>query len=188
MDRPDRANLELEFRISSKVLKELSPDEKVRIYELLRMICCYRDFPEWNYIFSDYCELLRRRGFKHERYFYLTSLTDSQFCYEIDCTLWNKTYRRNFYRTHFSKFGKNQLTLKELLFKFFVVKLYIQEKKKPKRLIRHKGYRDHGSLGTGVPGLAADIERDVWVQERELLKEKKRKDFLKFLSGFAGWE
>jgi hypothetical protein len=188
VNKDNSSQFEFFIQINPKVLKELSPDEKVRIYEILR-IFSLTDLSGWKYIFEDYNNLLRKRGFRHERYLYLNSLSDSLFAYEIDCIL-TKGYpsRRNFYRRIFSKYQKNQTSLKDLLLKYFRVKIVKINKKRPKRLVRHKGYRDRGSLGTSDRILEHDIQTDVWLREKENLRKKHLEDFIEFLHGFNGSE
>lgn len=179
-------SFEFFIQLNSKVLKELSPNEKVRIYEILRILYL-TDLPGWKYLFDDYNNLLRKRGFRHERYLYLNSLSDSLFAYEIDCILTKGTQsRRDFYRRVHSKYQKNQTTLEEILLKYFRIRVVKINKKHPRRLVRHKGYRDRGSLGTGDRTLDSDIYSDIWVQEKERLRKKSTSDFIEFLAGLNG--
>lgn len=189
VNQTNSADFELFLQLNPKVLKILSPDEKVRIYEILRIFSLGTDLPSWKYIFEDYNQLLKKRGFRHERYLYLNSLSDNYFCYEIDCILTKDTKsRRNFFRRVKSKYDKNSKTLEEILLEFFRIRVIRINKKHPKRLIRHKGYRDRGSLGTGDRTLDNDIKTDIWIQEKERLRKKQTEDFLGFLAGFNGSE
>lgn len=186
VEKDDSCNSEFFIQLNPKVLKELSPNEKVRIYEILRILSL-TDLSGWKYIFDDYNNLLKKRGFRHERYLYLNSLSDSYFAYEIDCILTKGTSsRRDFYRKIHSKFQKNQTSLEEILLKYFRIKVVKINKKRNKRLVRHKGYRDRGSLGTGDRTLDDDIKSDIWVQEKERLRKKQTSDFLEFLAGLNG--
>jgi len=186
VEKVDSSDFEFYIQLNPRVLKEITPNEKIRIYEILRLFSLL-DLSGWKYIFEDYNNLLKKRGFRHERYLYLNSLSDSYFAYEIDCILTKGTKsRRDFYRRIHSKYQKNQTSLEELLLKYFKIKVVKVTKKHPKRLIRHKGYRDRGSLGTGDRILNEDIKNDIWVQERERLRRKQTSDFLEFLSGLNG--
>lgn len=187
VEKDDSCNFEFFIQLNPKILKELSPKEKIRIYEILR-IFSLTELSGWKYIFDDYNNLLKKRGFRHERYLYLNSLPDSLFAYEIDCILTKGTKsRRNFYRKIHSKYQKNQSSLEEILLKYFRLKVVKMNKKHNKRLVRHKGYRDRGSLGTGDRTLDYDIYSDIWVQEKERLRKKQTSDLLEFLAGLNGF-
>jgi hypothetical protein len=189
VEQSNSDTFELDFRINPIIVKKLTSKEKNRIYTILRIISIATDSGAWKSLLEDYNNLLRKRGFRHERYLYLNSLSDSYFAYEIDCILTKgTTSRRNFYREIKSKYCKNTLTLEELLLKYFKIKLIRLNKKHPIRLQRHKGYRDHGSLGTGDRTLERDIQTDIWIQKREEERKKKTEDLLAFLRGLNGSE
>lgn len=186
VNRSDIENYEIIMTLSPEVLKRISSEEKVLLYEILRLFSL-TDNSWWKYIFHDYNEMLRKRGYLHERYLYLNSMNDNFFAYQLDCTLTKDTdSRRNFYRRFNSKFLRNTLTLEELLLKYFRISVKVIKRKIPKRKEYHKGYRDHGSLGTGDRKLVRDIQTDVWIQKEEKERRKRSQDFLRILRGLDG--
>ena len=172
--------------VNSKFVRDFSATEKCYLYELLRLTSI--EFPEIRFILDDLQNLLKRRGYQNERYFYLSSLTDNQFAYEIDCKLTPKSpSRREYYRKRSTKFGKKQLTLEEIIDKYFFTDIIELNRPRAKRKIRHKGYRDHGSLGSEFSKTLKQQSCDWSLREKEEKKEKLRNDFLSFLLGFSGW-
>lgn len=60
-------------------------------------------------------------------------------------------------------------------------------KRLQKRVQRHKGYRDKGSLGTDYSRTLKDQSTDWSIREKILQKEKDREDLLDLLLGLQGW-
>lgn len=181
------SNLYFEYRVEPKIFEELSAKERLFFYEVMRLYSIrYRSFA---WILDDYTQLLDKRGFRNNpRYFYLRSLTDNQFVYELDVKLTKGSReRRYYYRILNGFFGRNNLTFEEVLKRFFFHPLSEREKRKSKRLVRHKGYRDHGSLGSEISKTLKDQSSDWSIRESELQRQKAQQDFIDFAQAFQGW-
>lgn len=175
------------IQVRPEFMKDFSSTEKEFIYELLRGATI--NFPKIRFILEDLRNLFKQRGYFNERYLYLESLTDNQFAYELDCKLTEQTKsRRRYYRLLNSKFGKKRLTLKEVLLNYLFTDFVEVNRRRAKRVVRHKGYRDHGSLGSEFSKTLKQQSCDWSIREREEQRQKSRKDFIEFLSGFSGWE
>lgn len=108
----------------------------------------------------------------------------------MDCYLWKPSQKRDFSRKINQKFllNKKEITLRELIsspniyFDFFVL-----PKRVPKEIQRHKGYRDHGSLGSEFSRTLRDQADDWSLREEEELREKEEADLHDFRLGLNGW-
>lgn len=168
-------------------VRDFSATEKEFIYEILRGVSVIHDC--LRYLVDDLNQLLSRRGYQNERYFYLVTLTDNQFAYELDCKVTPRTKsRRTYYRKRSMKFGRKQLTLEEIFDQYFFTDFIELNRPRPKKKQRHKGYRDHGSLGSEFSQTLKQQSGDWSLREAEEKREKEKKDLRDFLSGFAGWE
>lgn len=173
--------------VKPSFVRDFSSEEKLFIYEVLRLAAV--ESPQLMYLIDDLQNLLKKRGYQHERYLYLTSLTDNQFSYEMDCKLdYSNPSRRRYYRMLNTKFGKKQLTLKEILEQYFFYDFIELNRPRAKKKVRHKGYRDHGSLGSEFSKTLKQQSCDWSLRKLEEERNKKKIDFLSFLSGFGGWE
>lgn len=183
------AGVEKDFimTVKSNFVRDFSAKEKEFIYEILRGVTIVE--PCLRYILEDLDQLLRKRGYQNERYFYLSSLTDNQFSYELDTkVLPNTKSRRTYYRKRSMKFGRKQLTLQEVFLQYFFTDIIELNRPRAKKTQRHKGYRDHGSLGSEFSKTLKQQSCDWSIREYEEQRKKEREDFLAFLSSFAGWE
>lgn len=181
------ANKDIIISVKPSFMKDFGPKEKEFIYEIIRGISI--EFPEVRYLLEDLRELYRKRGYQNDRYFYLESLTDNQFSYELDTKLLPKTKsRRIYYRKLSSKFGRKQLTFDQILQEYFFTDFIELNRPKAKKVQRHKGYRDHGSLGSEFSKTLKQQSGDWSIRESEEHKKKKEQDLLDFLHSFAGWE
>lgn len=181
--------LERDMIISIKpsFMKDFGPKEKEFIYEILRGITI--EFPESAYLLEDLRQLFKRRGYRNARYLYLETLTDNCFAYELDTKLLPKTpTRRYYYRLFSQKFGKKRLTLAQVFQEYFFTDFVELNRPKPKKVQRHKGYRDHGSLGSEFSQTLKQQSTDWTLREDAERREKLKQDLLDFLSGFGGWE
>lgn len=177
-------------RIDPKVLRNLTSTQKMNIYIMLRLLVQECDSGYLRMVFSDYKEYLTKRTFfNNDRYFYLSSLTDSMFNYEIDTLLWNNKSKRDLYRKlsqrEQQQNNKNTFELLEEILSSYQFSLI--EKHRPKRVQRHKGYRDHGSLGSDFSKtLKLQANSAEWKEICEKA-EKEKQDFLNFLWALHGW-
>lgn len=173
--------------IKPSFMRDFGPKEKEFIYEILRGVSI--EFPKVKFLLEDLRQLFKNSNYQNDRYFYLESITDEMFSYELDCKLTPETEsRRKYYRKLSSKFGKNSLTLSQVFDKYFFTDFIELNKKQAKKKQRHKGYRDHGSLGSEFWRTKKQQSGDWSIREREEQKKKSREDLLSFLHGFAGWE
>lgn len=181
---------QLEIQLNPRLLRKLSSKEKTMMYLILRLLKIYRG-KLWSALFLDYQSFLNQINFDCcEEYFYYKQLEDNFFIYELDCLLWKQNTRRVIYRRCNSQVAKTSKSLFEYI--DFLIEKYVdlQPKlpKKPKRLIRHKGYRDHGSLGSEVSRTLRD-QRDDWsLREKEEKRRKDKNDYIALLRGIAGLE
>lgn len=182
------AGVEKDFimTVNSKFVRDFSGKEKEFIYEIIRGSSII--YPELRYLVEDLDQLLRKRGYQNERYSYLSQLTDSQFAYEVDTKVFPKTKsRRTYYRKISMRFGKKQLTIQEIIEQYFFTDLIELNRPRPKKKVRHKGYRDHGSLGSEFSKTLKQQAGDWELRELEEKRRKRKEDLLEFLLGFAGW-
>lgn len=183
-------NFEIEYRTNLGLLRGLGSEYKLYVYLILRLLKIRFEKGYFAILFEDYCNYLNKRTFSNnERYFYLSHLKDNMFEYEIDTVLWNQKSRRNFYRILYSKISsKNNIRLIDLIVEICKsLDVYFISKDRPKRLQRHKGYRDHGSLGSEFSKTLKDQSSDWSIIEEERQRKKNQKDFLMFLLGANGW-
>lgn len=177
-------------RIDPKVLRNLTSTQKMNIYIMLRLLVQECDSGYLRMVFSDYKEYLTKRTFfNNDRYFYLSSLTDSMFNYEIDTLLWNNRSKRDLYRKlsqrEQQQNNKDTFELLEEILSSYQFSLI--EKHRPKRVQRHKGYRDHGSLGSDFSKTLKQQANSAEWKEICEKAEKEKQDFLNFLWALHGW-
>lgn len=181
-----------EFSFNQKMLKSIKGSEKIILYIIARIV----KIREESFLYSLFLERLedfyKQTNLQtNERYFYLSSLTDEMFCYEIDTILWNQKSRRDFYRkinTPIGNYKKEKLTLIQFYQKILEsFDLKITSKQTPKRKVRHKGYRDHGTLGSDVSRTNRDQRGDWELVRNEQAKQADKDNLLNFLWGLGGW-
>jgi hypothetical protein len=168
-------------------MKDFSGKEKLFFYQIIRLLAIADPNHQLGFLLVDLENLYKRRGYFNEEYFYYTSLSDNQFCYEIDCKLTNSKARRYLYRMRGSKFGRKQLSLQEVLSNYFFTDIITLNRQKAKKAIRHKGYRDHGSLGSEYSKTLKQQSVDWSLREIEQRRIKDKQDLLDFITGFCGW-
>jgi hypothetical protein len=64
------------------------------------------------------------------------------------------------------------------------MKMILLSKQKPKKLQRHKGYRDHGSLGSDYSKTRKQQSTDWTVREEILDMEAREDTYLPLIKGF----
>lgn len=173
--------------IDSRFVRDFSAKEKLFIYEVLRLAGIYHSELRW--LAGDLQFLLDKRGYYNERYFYLCSLTDSEFAYEMDCQLTPNTQsRRKYYRKLSSTFGKKQLSYLEVAEKYFFTDIIELNRRRAKKAQRIKGYRDHGSLGSEFSRTLKQQSCDFSIVGPVEQRRKFIEDLKEFLLGFGGWK
>lgn len=183
-------NYDVECRIHSKVLKKLSSRQKLEIYILLRILSQDEKNKICRLVFLDYKNYLTKITFtNNSKYSYLSYLSENQFNYEIDSILWRKQSKEKYFsylNQRFSNYENKNVfdILIEILLSY---KIHLIERSRPKKVQRHRGYRDHGSLGSDFSRtLRQQSQSGEWKEiiERE---EREKRDYLQFQLGLAGW-
>lgn len=182
----DFENKELTIRLDYRKLKKLSSKEKLFIYILLRLLSLDRpdNFKTSFFLFDEYLEKIN--FLENDEYFYYKHITDNQFLYIFDVKLDKKHCFNNTCRILYSKLGntiQGKYSLESIFLQFLLPRPFVTLKTKPKRLIRHKGYRDHGSLGTELSRTLKDQSSDYTFREREEELERERQEIESFLEG-----
>lgn len=186
---------EIKFCTKAKIIRQLSPKQKIKIYELLRMLTIENNSDNWfSVLFSDVLEFYAKLGIKQNlRYSYLSKLTDAQFSYEFDELFWSNKRRTNYFRVLNSpvmdsenhKIYDNLFEVLIALIKSFHVVFIFKDH--PKRKAFRKGYNDHGSLGSEFSKTLKQQSSDWSLNEEELKRKKQADDFHKLLLGLSGW-
>jgi hypothetical protein len=118
--------------------------------------------------------------------------TDNQLIYHLDEILWNQKNRRHFFRIIFSKIPVNQQenwSLFDYLKSSDCLPLPVYlPKKRPKKTEYHKGYRDHGSLGSDFSKILKEQARTEEYQEILRQEQKLEQDPIDFLSALLDLE
>jgi hypothetical protein len=164
-----------------------SSKERLYFYKLARICKIQTESPIWTFIVEDIRQCKRILGDNLE-YLYLENLTDNMFAYEQDIRLQRKPelYYGMFYQNYSRKKNKN-ISIFTIFDKIFIPHPVTLYKRTPKRPQRHRGYRDHGSLGSEFSKTVKQQATDWTFREKEEEKRKKRKDLQDFLLGFGGW-
>jgi len=180
-----------EITFSRKLMKQIVGREKLNLYIIARLVAIHEE----SFLYRaclEFIEQYFREGYfaNNERYFYLSSLTDSMFCYEIDSVLWSKSQRRDFFRSLGTPLGNSNKKINIFQFYRLLLESYdlrILPKKRPRKKVRHKGYRDHGTLGSDISRTNRDQAGSWQLVEKEEEQRKEKDDFLNFLLGLGGW-
>lgn len=169
------------------IMKELSGNDKLFLYIALRLLAI--DDPRYALPFVSYQSLLDKHSFKNnDQYFYFSNINDAMFAYEIDVKLTpGNPNRRLLYRKLNSKYKNNKLSLAEVCQKYIFRKPQEYHKRLKKRVQRHKGYRDHGSLGSDLSQTRRDQAQDWSILQKARDREQERDDLLSFCQAFQGW-
>jgi hypothetical protein len=175
------------YVVDPRFVKDFSSHEKDFIYQIVRLVAIANPSAA-GWIFEDLNSLLTKRGYDSDRYFYLKSLTDNQFIYKLDCDLdIHSRKRRDFYSQLKGRFGVKQLTIEEVLSKYFFCDAVEITRRICKRKIRRKGYSDHGSLGSEISKTLKQQSCDWSIREAEERRLKELDDRIKFLQALDGW-
>lgn len=179
----EKGNKEFSYQVRPKIIRELSAKQKLFVYEVLRLFSC--ECLEFRFILDDYRNLLNSVAFTNNaRYFYLETLEDWQYLEEINDKLQNAKSRRTYYRKISDLFGSRRLSFENLFNYYFLRPFQELYKPLPKKKHRHKGYRDHGSLGSEWSKTLRDQARDYSIREKEEQHQKEKDDFQDFIRGW----
>lgn len=181
-----RGSIDYLITIKPSLVKDLTGKEKTFLYEILRTLSIADS--RFKYLLYDFESLLHKRGFYSERYFYLQHLTDDQFCYEIDTKVWIRSREREYYyRRRNSRFGKKQLTLQQIFDEYFFTEPVRLNVTRARRKVRHKGYRDHGSLGSEFSRTQRQQSSDWSIRQKEENRQREIEDRILLYLGIQGW-
>lgn len=185
--RLEDATFEFEYRIKTKKFMKLSQRERLFCYKILRIMAIQTQDSLLQYILFD-IESCKRIFENSDEYFYLSSLSDSQFAYEIDTEI--MYHGERFYGQYFQKYRiskQQELSIYQIFTEILVPIRIDIRKQKPQRAQRHRGYRDHGSLGSELSRTRKDQSQDWSIKEAEEQRKIRKQQFLDLLLGFAGW-
>jgi len=171
-----RSYSEIDFRLNKKTFNGLSDKELKKFLSIVALTVEPTKDPNeiffYRLLYTEVREKLLRRGNSQEEF-----LPTDIFVYKnflID--KWYNNYEELLRWLH-SRFGRTdsqkEQTLQEILKNDLIV-VCIKFPKNPKRIQRHKGYRDKGSLGAENPN-------KFITDSIELKKEEEREEFLKLL-------
>lgn len=184
------SDFEIEYRIKTKKLKKLNIEQQIYFYIFIRMMLIQHpndalcslileDFTNW------FIKIYQKQILLFE---IIRNYSDNQLIYHMDEILWNQKNKRHLFRILYSKISVNN-TEKWTLFDYLrssdCLPLPVLIKKpKPRQKVWHKGYRDHGSLGSDFSKLLKEQSRTKEYQNIIEQEEKKKQDPIDFLSGF----
>lgn len=186
---------EIKFQCKSKILRKLSTNQKILLYELVAILSLEEPKSWFSLVFLDLQEFYAKIGIQQNlRYFYLSNLTENQLMYEIDCRLWNNKDRTNYFRNLRNPVldSNNEKVIFSDMFQvlYEIIKTFtchIIFKNKPKKKVFRKGYNDHGSLGSEFSTTLKQQAQDWSIKEQIEKREKERNDLLHFLLGLNSW-
>lgn len=188
---PDTTNFELEFRLKDfKKFMKLSGRQKFLVWMISRYFSIRlknSNFKSWGFLSFDLTNLLTSRGFdSYPKYSYLRKFDDVHFLVAINELFGSKSEIREIARQLGNPAKPYGLSLYEFLInpELFCVSAQYYPKRKSKRLIRHKGYRDHGSLGSDASRIRREEDRDFQLTKQAWEDEIHRDDFDDFIRGF----
>lgn len=183
----ESGDFEIKFQINPKIMR-LGGTEKLNLYIILRCLTLTEHSSFWKFVLLDLEDLYKQRSFTNNfQYSYLKSLNDSQFAYEIDSILFNKKSRRDWFRKFNSKTTIG-LTFTEILSSEYLrLNPIFKSKTRPKKLQRHKGYRDHGSLGSEFSKTLKQQSTDYTIREAEERRRIEKLQAHDLLMGLCGW-
>lgn len=178
-----------ELRTNYRLLKHLSADQKIDLYIILRILrLSYPENERLKLFLFDLEEIFKKKQIdQNDRYFYLSHLDDKYFeLFIFDLFLTKKNLRFFARRIHQKIPEKDNQTILEILISWLQspIRMIFISRQKPKKLQRHKGYRDHGSLGSDYSKTRKDQSTD-WTVREEMLEQEAREDtYLPLIKGF----
>lgn len=180
-------NFDISIRIPSSILKSLGSKQKLLVYLILRALRIKYDNEYFRYILDDFINLLDGRSFTNNfKYFYLKNISDDSFCCYFDKYI--QENQRTIHRQLYQKvtYQNKKLALIDLIVYKIRPEFKIKNKIPPKRLQRHKGYRDHGSLGSDFTKALKDQIDDWSLKEKEVSEEQE--SILKFYDNLIKYD
>lgn len=172
------------FDFNKKSLRALNQKEKFCLYIFLRYSLNQINDEFQKSQIEDIVNYLKKINSGSEIISVLSELNQNYFNNWIYDYFFEKKNRRIFFSTLIGKQKKQLSLLERLLSGQFLVKLKISVPPKPKKKVFRKGYRDHGSIGSGFSQIRREELKDVFLREAERERIKRTKDSLQFLLGF----
>lgn len=180
------ANLSIEFRINTKEIMKFTCRERIFFWKIIRLMTHFSEEPILRYIRYD-LESHKRFFENSEEYFYLSRLSEEQFDFNLDTEIMYHSNR--FYGQWFQLYQKTEETISiaTVILRYFIPKPIFIKKQQPRKIERHRGYRDHGSLGSEFSQTAKQQSTDWSIKKEEEEKVRRKQDLLLFLLGADGW-
>lgn len=184
------SNTLYDFRIRPEILRQ-GQFPSLLIWETIRAAKIEYQDPLLEYIYYDVTEFYRSRTLQNNEIFrFLVELPDNLFLYEFDTMILK--YPNKVYGTLFNLYEKTQkqneerITLQEL-FQILIPELRVIKKSKPKKTIRRRGYKDHGSLGSEFSKTLKEQSKDWSIKANEEERIREKNDTFQFLLGLSGY-
>lgn len=181
------------YTISPKTFKVLKREREIFFVYMILRLCVIRsngNSPALELVFSDFKARIPKNYFRNDsEYLLLLKLPDQFFCYRLDEILTpGFKSRRNFYRKYSnnSLITTKKITFSEFVSKYLRLRLIKSYQPTPKRLIRHKGYRDKGSLGKSRTS-TEEIANDWFLEEERRKRKEKLEENIKLQLGLMGF-
>lgn len=183
---------EITMKFNLKYYKKIhSNNIQIIILLIYRLTIIALDSNEFDFIWKEFLSMISKKQLAHRtaKYSYYTELSDNLFLESLEKELSNKDQRLYLIRILCSKKTKNDPKIIEIIYsELFSIKFKAILPPEPKRLIRHKGYRDHGSLrqskftkldqNRSCTTFEEDRQREIEAEREELLNFYSDIDFL----------
>lgn len=153
---------------------------------IYRLTVIALDSNEFDFLWREFLSLLAKKQLARRtaKYSYYTELPDKIFLAELEKELADKDQRLHLIRILCSRKKKEDPKLIEIIFQeLFSIKFKAILPPEPKRLIRHKGYRDHGSLRQSkFTRPDKDVSCTTFEEDRQREIDSEREEILSFYS------
>lgn len=173
-------NLQLEFGVSRKSIQRLSPKERINLAIFLILVEYYfkgetpRIFDTWKFFIFERLEKYLKN---HLTFSVLFELSEANQIVLIEKYLQNPKNSRIFWSS-LSKKKKKEAKFYSLwdkiLLGYLDIKVQLIDPKRARKPQFRKGYRDHGSLGTGLLQIIREEQSDVFLKEQERNRQIKK--------------
>lgn len=160
------------FHLPTKRIMALSADEKLLLLYTL-ILCITEVDTQYRYLREDLLALFQQRSvLQSERMTFLAQLAQEESRVVMDHCLEDLFPQGplqivRLWETKNPKYG-GKTFLRYALEDLLVIEVDERKKLKPKRKVRHKGYRDHGTLASNDSKARKEAQRYFYDVEREL--------------------
>lgn len=179
---------EINYQLNIKNFKKIhSNKEELLLLLLLRLVVIALEDKDFNFIFWEAKNLISKRNPSLRRtvqFFNFSELPEKDFLFELEKLLEKKEERLTLIRILTTKREKKEreYRLYSIVFQEFLsIKFRFLNKPEPQKLVRHKGYRDHGSLRqSNFTRPDQDRTTTTWEEDREKEANSERNAILDF--------